>query len=82
MFNHVVDARLRSILANSQTDEDSICYALTVTRKCLEADVTNEDVNLTVLDFRIRGLNEASSWWNDEGNAYKALQSLQLVWNT
>lgn len=80
MFNHVVDERLRKILADEQTDEDSVCYALTVTGQCVKDDMQNEDVDLTILDYRVRMFNEADVWWNEEGDAFKAIKSLKEVW--
>lgn len=80
MFEHVIDERLRKILADEQTDEDSVCYALTLTQKCVGEDMQNDDVDLTILDCRVRMFNEADAWWNEEGNAFKAIKSLKEVW--
>lgn len=79
-YEHVVDERLRKILNDELTDEDSVCYALTVTAEALREDMANEDIDLTVLDARLSAYNDAHGWWNDESDGFKAVESLQQVW--
>lgn len=81
LFAHVEDDRLREILTKELTDEDSICYALTETGEAIRMDGHNEDVDHAVYNARLSAFSDASDWWNEEGDAFKAIESLQLAWN-
>lgn len=79
-FGHIVDDRLRGILINESECEDDVCFALTCTQKALQDDMSNEDLDPTVLDARLQAYNDASDWWNEEGNSFRAIKALKECW--
>lgn len=80
-FKHVSDERLRSILMQDAVGEDDICYALTTTRKAIEADKHDEDVPYDVLDARRTAIETAEAWWNEEAQVERSIESLRTCWS-
>lgn len=84
-FNHVADQRQRDILNSGDTSEDSLCSALTFARQSFTADANDsqlaETVGQEVIDLRGDLIQEAEDWWNEEGNADRAMNSLQQFWS-
>lgn len=79
-FDHVVDARIRSVLMGDLS-EDAICYALTQSRDALMQDQFNPDVSYKVLDAREAAIDDAEFSWNDEGDPFSAMESLKQFWS-
>lgn len=79
-FDHVVDARIRSVLMGDLS-EDAICYALTQSRDALMQDQFNPDVSYKVLDAREAAIDDAEFSWNDEGDPFSAMESLKKFWS-
>ena len=79
-FDHVVDARVRSVLMGDLS-EDAICYALTKSRAAVEADQFNPDVSYRVLNARELAIGDAEYCWNDEGDPFGAVECLQQFWS-
>lgn len=79
-FAHVEDALIRSVLLGDLS-EDALCYALRQTELAFAADENNEDVPFEVLSVREQAIEDAVGWWNDEGNAFRAVESLQQYWS-
>ena len=79
-FSHVTDLTLRRVLLR-QDGGDAIADALAFTSDCLLHDAANEEIPYHVLDARQEALDEASGWWNDEGNEWEAVEALRRCWS-
>lgn len=79
-FAHVEDKMIRSVL-NGDISEDAICYTLHETQKAFEADEANEDIPLHVLNARGQAIEDATEWWNEEGNVFETLECLKKYWS-
>lgn len=79
-FDHVIDTRLQDILTTRSLEEDDICYALMVTADAISIDLQDSELNLTIVDARLAAYNDADSWWSEEGNAERSIDSLITYW--
>ena len=78
-FDHVGDALIRSVL-QGDISEDSLCYALSETMDAALKDMTHPLLTQHYAEKRLSLAQEASDWWNEEGNAFKAVECLQEFW--
>ena len=79
MYAHVIDKTIREVL-DGDLSEDAICYALTETRFHALSDTYNEDIPHELSAYRLELAEEASWWWNEEGDAFKAVEALRQCW--
>lgn len=81
-FGHVKNHQLRHLLETGWNgDEDGIAAALTYSAGCVEQDVFNEMLDMRVVDARAAALEAAEAAWNDEGDGFAAVESLQELWS-
>ena len=78
-FNHVEDKTIRSVL-EGDVSEDTLCYALNETFRHAQVDQANEDVPYVVSEQRLALAQDASDWWNEEGDMFKAVEALRACW--
>ena len=78
-FNHVKDKTIRSVL-EGDVSEDALCYALNETLRHAQADQANEDVPYAVSEQRLALAQDASDWWNEDGDMFKAVEALRECW--
>jgi len=78
-FDHVEDALLRSVL-QGDISEEALCYALSKTMNAALKDMTHPLLTQDYAEKRLSLAQEASDWWNEEGNAFKAVECLQEFW--
>lgn len=80
-FPHVVDRQIRDLLEYGWNgDEDDICQALHKTRMAYNEDIHNQDIPFDVLGHRGQAIDDAEGWWNEEGNGFRAAESLRDYW--
>lgn len=79
-FAHVEDALIRSVLMGDLS-EDALCYALHQTELAYAQDARNEDISFDVLSAREEAVTDALEWWNEHGDAFRAVESLQRYWS-
>ena len=80
-YPHVTDPLIRSVL-DGDISEDALCYALSETMEAALKDLTHPEVPSAVAEKRLALAEDASDWWNQEGNAFEALDCLRKVWMT
>ena len=80
-YPHVTDPLIRSVL-DGDISEDAMCYALSETLEAAQKDLTHPEVPFDVANKRFALAQDASDWWNDEGNPFKALECLREAWMT
>lgn len=78
-FNHVEDKTIRSVL-EGDVSEDALCYAINETLGHAQADQANEDVPYAVSEQRLALAQDASDWWNEEGDMFEAVEALRECW--
>lgn len=79
-FAHVVDPLIRSVLLGD-VSEDALCYALRQTEMAFAEDQNNEMIPYAVLEAREQAVTDAVEWWNIEGDAFQAVESLKNYWS-
>jgi hypothetical protein len=79
-FAHVANLTLRRVLMR-QEGGDAVADALAFTSDCLLRDAGDLDIPYRIVDARREALDEASGWWNDEGNEWEAVEALRRCWS-
>jgi hypothetical protein len=80
-FPHVEDRQIRDLLEFGWNgDEDEICQALTKTRRAFNEDEQNEMIPGPVIAARESAIDDAEGWWNEEGDGFRAAESLRDYW--
>lgn len=79
-FAHVVDSKIRSVL-QGDVSEDALCYALHQTELAFATDCRDEMIPAAVLAARGQAVTDAVEWWNLEGDAFQAVESLKSYWS-
>ena len=78
-FNHVEDKTIRSVL-EGDVSEDALCYAINETLRHSQADQASEDVPYVISEQRLALAQDASDWWNEDGDMFKAVEALRECW--
>lgn len=78
-FKHVKDKTIRSVLEGG-VNEDALCYAIDETLRHAQADQADEDVPYAVSEQRLALAYDASDWWNEDGDMFKAAEALRECW--
>jgi hypothetical protein len=79
-FAHVTNLTLRRVLMR-QEGGDAVADALAFTSDCLLRDASDKEIPYHIVDARQEALDEASGWWNDEGNEWEAVEALRRCWS-
>jgi len=79
-FAHVEDALIRSVLLGD-VSEDALCYALHQTELAYAQDTRNDMIPFEVLTAREEAVTDAVEWWNEHGDSFRAVESLQRYWS-
>lgn len=78
-FAHVKDSVTRSVLMGD-VSEDALCHAIQHTLECAERDYLDEEIPYEVSYLRLTYAYDASDWWNEEGDSFRAVDCLKLAW--
>lgn len=77
---HIKDKLLRSVL-DGDLSEDALCYAITYSWNAAMEDRLNTDIPREVSADRMLLAAEAEWSWNEDGDAFAALEALRRQWS-
>ena len=78
-FNHVKDKIIRSVL-EGDVSEDALCYALNETLRHALSDSNDQNIPAKVSEHRLTLAQDASDWWNEDGDMFEAVEALRECW--
>ena len=78
-FNHVKDKTIRSVL-ECDVSEDALCHALNETLRHALLDSNDQNIPAKVSEQRLALAQDASDWWNEDGDMFEAVEALRAFW--